>query len=71
MLTLNHKTIDRIEEIKLVGVWLTTWLDWDKNRREICKKTYARLTMLTNLKYVCADTEELVQSITNVFFYAE
>ena len=59
-LTLNHKTIDRIEEIKLVGVWLTTWLDWDKNTREICKKAYARLTMLTKLKYVGVDTEELV-----------
>ena len=54
-LTLNHKTIDRIEEIKLVGVWLTTWLDWDKNTREICKKAYARLTMLTKLKYVGVD----------------
>jgi hypothetical protein len=51
-MTVNSKTIDRIEEIKLVGVWLTTWLDWDKNTREICKKAYARMTMLTKLKYV-------------------
>ena len=30
-LTLNGQTLDRIEEVKLVGVWLTTWLDWEKN----------------------------------------
>ena len=30
-LAINGNTIDRIEEIKLTGVWLTTWLDWDKN----------------------------------------
>ena len=50
-LTLNGKTLDRIEEIKLVGVWLTSWLDWEKNTKELCKKAYARMTMLTKLKY--------------------
>ena len=59
-LTVNSKTIDRIEEIKLVGVWLTTWLDWDKNTREICKKAYARMTMLTKLKYAGVHTDELI-----------
>ena len=59
-LTVNSKTIDRIEEIKLVGVWLTTWLDWVKNTREICKKAYARMTMLTKLKYVGVHTDELI-----------
>ena len=62
-LSLDGKTIDRIEEIKLVGVWLTTfyfWLDWDKNTREICKKAYARMTMLTKLKYVWVNQEDLI-----------
>ena len=31
----NTDTLDRIEEVKLVGVWLTTFLDWVKNKREI------------------------------------
>ena len=35
-LSLNGKTIQRTENTKLVGVWLTTWLDWDKNTKEIC-----------------------------------
>ena len=59
-LTVNNKTIDRIEEVKLVGVWLTTWIDWDKNTKELCKKAYARMTMLTKLKYVGINHEDLV-----------
>jgi hypothetical protein len=59
-LSLNGKTIDRIEEIKLVGVWLTTWLDWDRNTREICKKAYARMTMITKLKYVGVPIDDLL-----------
>ena len=38
-ITVNGNTLYRIEEIKLVGVWIKTWLDWDKNTREICKKS--------------------------------
>ena len=59
-LTLEGNTLDRVEETKLVGVWLTTWLDWDKNTRETCKKAYARLTMLTKLKYVGVPKEDLI-----------
>ena len=59
-LSLNGRTIDRIEETKLVGVWLTTWLDWDKNCREVCKSAYARMTMLTKLKYVGVPTDDLL-----------
>ena len=36
-LSINGETLNRIEETKLVGVWLTTWLDWEKNTKEICK----------------------------------
>ena len=59
-LTLNNNTLDRIEAIKLVGVWVTTFLDWDKNTRELCKKAYARMTLLTKLKYVGTSTEDLL-----------
>ena len=60
-LTLNGNTMERIEEVKLVGVWLTTFLDWDKNTRELCKRAYARMTMLTKLKYVGTPTKDLVE----------
>ena len=59
-LSIKGETIDRIEEAKIVGVWVTTWLDWDKNTREICKRAYARLTMLTKLKYVGVPREDLI-----------
>ena len=59
-LTVNENTIERIEEIKLLGVWITSWLDWDKNTREICKKAYARMTMVTKLKYAGVPTADLI-----------
>jgi hypothetical protein len=59
-LNMNARTSDRVEETKLVGVWLTTWLDWEKNTREICKKAYARMTMITKLKYVGVPEEDLI-----------
>ena len=59
-LTLEGQTIDRVEEVKIVGVWLSTWLDWDRNTREVCRRAYARLTMLTKLKYVGVPKEDLI-----------
>ena len=47
--------------MKLLGVWLTTWLDWDKNTREMCRKAYARMTMVTKLKYVGVPTSDLIE----------
>ena len=33
-LSVNGKTLDRVEAAKVVGVWLTTWLDWERNTTE-------------------------------------
>jgi hypothetical protein len=63
-LTVNSKTIDRIEEVKLVGVWIDTWLDWEKNTRELCRKAYARMTMITKLKYAGVGKEDLLNIYT-------
>ena len=56
----NDQTLDWVEAVELVGVWVTTWLDWEKNTWEICKKSYARVTMLTKLKYSEVSTEDLI-----------
>ena len=40
-LTVNGQTLDRVEAVKVVGVWLTTWLDWERNTSELCRKLYA------------------------------
>ena len=59
-LTLNGNTLDRIEEVKLLGVWVTTFMDWEKNTRELCKNAFARMTMITKLKYVGTSREDLL-----------
>ena len=60
-LEMNGQTIDRVEETKLLGVWLSTYLDWTKNTKEMCKKSYARMTMLTKLKYVGVPESDLLE----------
>ena len=40
---------------------MTTWLDCDKNTREMCRKAYARMTMVTKLKYVGVPTSDLIE----------
>ena len=57
---MNGNTLDRVEEVKLVGVWITTFLNWDKNTHKMCKKAYARMTMLTKLKYVGTPVYDLL-----------
>ena len=59
-MTMNGNTLDRVEEVKLVGVWVTTFLDWDKNTQDMCKRAYARISMLTKLKYVGTPMEDLL-----------
>ena len=48
-LSVNDQTLDRVEAIKVVGVWPTSWLDWEQNTLEIFRKVYARVTMITKL----------------------
>ena len=50
--TLNGVKLDQVSETKLLGVWLSSDLTWEKNTREICKKAYSRMPILTKLKYV-------------------
>ena len=59
-LTLNGKYIDKKEDSKCLGVWLQTNGRWDKNTRELCKSGYARIQMLTKLKYSGASIEDLI-----------
>ena len=56
-LTLNGVKIDQIKEQKVCGVWITDNLKWEKNSRELSKRAFARISMLTKLKYVgvCQD----------------
>ena len=60
-LQLSNTCLENIEEIKLVGVWITSDLSWSKNTKELCKKAYARISMITKLKYVGVSTEDLLE----------
>ena len=59
-LTLNDCYIKQIPEAKVVGVWLTSDMTWGKNTRELVKKAYLRIGMLTKLKYVGVGIEDLL-----------
>ena len=59
-LSMNNKPLEQLSVTKLLGVWLQEDLGWDKNTKEICKKAYSRVSMLTKLKYVGINTEELI-----------
>ena len=59
-LSINDVVMDRISVTKILGVWISEDLSWDKNCQAICKKAYARLGMITKLKYVGVRREDLL-----------
>ena len=63
-LNLSGTLLENIEEIKLLGVWITNDLSWTKNTEELCKKAFARISMITKLMYVGVSTEDLLEIYT-------
>ena len=63
-LKINGSKIDHLEETKLLGVWLTSDLKGKKNTDVICKKAFARMSMLTKLKYVGTQRADLLDVYT-------
>ena len=59
-LTLNNQKLDQVNVTKLLGVWISEDLSWSKNTKEITKKCFSRLSLLTKLKYVGVSTEDLL-----------
>ena len=59
-LSLNQNTIERTEQMLHLGVWIAEDLTWNKHISEICKRAYPRIRMLTKLKYVGLQTEDLI-----------
>ena len=59
-LSMNNSMVEKMEEMKVVGVWLTSDMKWDKNTRELAKKAYSRMSILTKLKYVGVSIEDLL-----------
>ena len=46
----------------MLGVWLKENGQWIKNTNKLCKKGYARVSMITKLKYAGVSTEELIHN---------
>ena len=60
-LRINNHTIEKIEAYKLLGIWITEDLSWEYNTKEMCRKAYSRIAMLTKLKYIGTSTEDLIE----------
>ena len=63
-LTLNGRTIDQVQEVRLLGVLLSDDLKFDSNTHDICRRAFARISMITKLKYVGVEEADLVEIYT-------
>ena len=52
--------IDLVEEMKLLGVKITSDLRWNENATYITKKAYSRIWLIRRLKQMGANTNELI-----------
>ena len=59
---MNREKIDRQQYVRVLGVWQTEHIsDWTKNTREICKKAFLRMGMLSRLKNVGEPIEYIIE----------
>ena len=58
-LTIDEKKLDQVNEVKLLGVWLSDDLSWARNTSGLCKKAYSRISMISKLKYVGVPIDDL------------
>ena len=59
-LSMNNVQLERVSECQILGVWISDNLSWEKNCKELCRRAYSRLTMLTKLRYVGTSVEDLL-----------
>ena len=59
-LTVNNRYLEKVEVAKILGIWISEDLTWSRNCKEICKKAYSRLSMITKLKYAGVSFEDLI-----------
>ena len=56
---IDEQSLDVVDEVKLLGLVITSDLKWTKNTESICNKGYSRLWMLRRLKALGADKDDL------------
>ena len=57
---MNNTKLDQVHETRLLGVLITDDMRFEKNTKDICKRAYARLSMITKLKYVGVTNDDLL-----------
>lgn len=45
---------------KILGLWISEDLSWYRNTTEMCLKAYARMSLITKLKYVGVKKDDLI-----------
>ena len=63
-LKIKNETIELVEDMKLLGVKITSDLKWNENTNYITKKAYSRLWMIRRLKLIGASQKELLDVYT-------
>ena len=59
-LKLNDASLERISVIKLLGVWIEEDISWTENTKQICKRAFTRIHMLSKLKYAGISVTDLL-----------
>ena len=60
-LTVNGDLINQHNAVKILGCWVQEDAGkWSRNTTELCKGAYARLSMLSKLKYTGVSIEDLL-----------
>ena len=57
----NNQELEVVEELKLLGVIITSDLKWNAQCESICQKAFSRLWMLKRLKPLGATTDDLLE----------
>ena len=63
-LKIQNETSELVEEMKLLGVQITSNMKWNTNTDYITKKAYSRLWMIRRLKLLGASQQELLNVYT-------
>ena len=59
-LFVNGQNIEKLPATTILGLWITEDLKWERNTKEICRKAYSRIALLTKLKYVGVSIDDLL-----------
>ena len=57
---MNNVKLDQVHTARLLGALPTDDLKFEKNTQDICKRGFARISMITKLKFVGVGCHDLV-----------